>query len=53
MTTLRFKMVGEAIGRKAVEVKKHLPNVRQSISENMFLIGTKCGNICRKLVSKR
>ena len=47
MTTLRFKMVEEAIGRKAVEVKA------QSISENMFLIGTKCGNICRKLVSKR
>ena len=51
MTTLRFKMVEEAIGRKAVEVKA--PAERQSISENMFLIGTKCGNICRKLVSKR
>ena len=52
MTTLRFKMVEEAIGRKAVEVKA--PAERPaSISENMFLIGTKCGNICRKLVSKR
>lgn len=52
MSTLRFKMVEEAIGRKAVEVKAPA-DVRQSISENMFLIGTKCGNICRKLVSKR
>ncbi|MFR7824931.1 MAG: hypothetical protein ACLU30_18340 [Odoribacter splanchnicus] len=52
MTTLRFKMVEEAIGRKAVEVKAPAERPAEYF-ENMFLIGTKCGNICRKLVSKR
>ena len=45
MTTLRFKMIEEAIGRKAVEVK--------APAERPAEYFAKCGNICRKLVSKR
>ena len=52
MTTLRFKMVEEAIGRKAVEVKAPAERPAEYFGKYVF-DRDKCGNICRKLVSKR
>ena len=52
MTTLRFKMVEEAIGRKAVEVKAPAERPAEYFGKYVFE-RDKIGNICRKLVSKR
>ena len=52
MSTLRFKMVEEAIGRKAVEVKAPAERPAEYFGKYVF-DRDKMRKYCRKLVSKR